>query len=194
MSLPAVLNDAEPPPFRTVKGALAFAYNFSHGTVKKPFLASLAAGPSRPGRGLSGLDGAGQAGLIKAEVSQLLPVRAHLLAGRYSPKKAPCPCRRPCCAGYVLNRDWAEAVEWLTEHILKAALSGTVSHFRLRRALIVRYLGEEISISRVANDCHVKRDTASEHNKRVVTYLEEEERRAEYEIQGRLEVAGVIET
>lgn len=183
----------EPAPFRTVRGALAFAFNFTHGTVKKPFIASLT-GSSRPGRGLSGLDGAAQAGLIKSAVSQLAPVRAHLIVGRYTPKKLPCPCKRQCCAGYLLNREWAQSVEWLTEYVLTAALAGTVSHFRLRRAIIVRYLGDEISIARIAGDCHVKRDTAAEHNKRVVLRLEEEERRAEVELKGKLEAAGVIET
>lgn len=185
---------ADTPPFHTVKGALAFAFNFSHGSVKKPFLASLA-GASRPGRGLSGLDGAGQAGLIRAAVHELKPaVREQIIIGRFAPRKLPCTCRRACCAGYILSFEWAQAVEWLTEHILVAALAGTVSNFRLRRALIVRFFGEELSISRVANDCHVKRDTAAEHNKRVVTYLEEHERTAEIELKGRLEASGVIES
>lgn len=183
----------ETPPFRTAKAALAFAFNFSHGTVKKGFLAALV-GSSRPGRGLSGLDGAGQAGLIRAEVGQLQPVRAHVLAGRFAPRSIPCTCRRACCAGFVLNGEWAQAVEWLTGHVLAHALSGTVSNFRLRRTLVVRYLGEEVSIARAANECHVKRDTAAEHNKRVVTYLGEQERMADIEIKGRLEAAGVVET
>lgn len=183
----------EPPPFRSVRGALAFAFNFTHGSVKKPYLATLA-GASRPGRGLSGLDGAGQAGLIKAEVSQLLPVRAHIICGRFAPKRVPCACKRVCCVGYALNIEWAQAVDWLTEYVLKAALAGTVSNFRLRRALVVRFLGEEVSIAGVANECHVKRDTASEHNKRVATHLEEHERMAEWELKGKLEAAGVIES
>jgi predicted DNA-binding protein YlxM (UPF0122 family) len=58
----------------------------------------------------------------------------------------------------------------------------------------VRFFGEELSISRVANDCHVKRDTAAEHNKRVVTYLEAHERVAEIELKGRLEASGVVES
>lgn len=184
----------EPAPFRSVRGALAFAFNFSHGSVKKPVLASLSS-PSRPGRGLSGLDGAGQAGMIRAAVGKLEPaVRMHVICGRYAPKKMPCTCRRRCCVGYVLNGEWAQAVEWLTEYVLRAALAGTVSNFKLRRAIVVRFLGEELSIASVANQCHVKRDTASEHNKRVVTYLAEHERLAEIELKGKLEAAGVIET
>lgn len=181
----------EAPLFKTARGALLFAFNFTHGTVKKPFIASLVGG-NRPGRGLSGLDGAGQAGMILAEVRQMEGVRQRILACRYSPQKNPCACRRPCCGGFVLNPEWAEAVEWLTDHILKAALAGTVSNFRLRRALVCRYFGLEISISRVADECRVKRDTAAEHNKRVVTYFQEQERVADIEIQGRLESAGVV--
>jgi hypothetical protein len=79
---------ADTPPFHSIKGALAFAFNFSHGSVKKPFLASLA-GASKPGRGLSGLDGAGQAGLIRAAVHELKPaVREQIIIGRFAPRQA----------------------------------------------------------------------------------------------------------
>ena len=179
-------------PFRSLKGALLFAYNFTHGPLPQTAMAKMAGKPAPVGRGLSGLDGAGQAGMIKAAVGDLTPVRAHIITGRYANKTLPCPCKRPCCAGSILNGEWAAAVEFLTEHIFRAALTGTVSHFRLRRVLIVRFLGEEASIAKVAEMCGVHRDTAADHNKRVVEYLRHEEDVAEIELRGKLEASGLI--
>lgn len=185
----AVLDDTI---FRSYREALSFAFNFTHGTIKRPMLATLAGGPSKPGRGLGGLDGAAQAGMIKAEVLKLPNVRRYILTGRYARPHSPCDCRRPCCSRLLPNAEWVEAVEWLNEHIMRMALAGTVSNFRLRRALVVRYLGHEMNLSRVAQECGVHRDTASEHNKRVVAYLTAEERQAELEIDAALHVAGVV--
>lgn len=183
---------ADAPPFKTTHGALTFAFNFSHGGVKRPYLATLADKPAPPGRGLSGLDGAGQAGMIRAEVLQLSDVRRRILLLRFAPPQSPCQCRAPCCTGFRPNLEWREAHGWVAAHVLGAALVGTVSNFRLRQALVSRYFGQEKSMVKISEECQVKRDTASEHNKRVVAYLEEEERRAEWEIQGWLEARGVV--
>lgn len=190
----AMTEAASLPLFKTAKGALLFAYNFSHGTVKKPFLASLMGGSRPAGKGLGGLDGAAQAGMIKAEVAGMSQVHRFIIAARYSPPKTPCECRAPCCVGFRLNRDWAEAIDWLAMHVHAAALTGTVSNYRLRRALVMRWFGQEVSMTEVASNCRVKRDTAAEHNKRVVAYLGVEETGAEREIYGRLYAAGVIES
>jgi hypothetical protein len=77
-------------------------------------------------------------------------------------------------------------------HVQGAALAGTISNYRLRRALICRYFGDRVNMIEVASHCRVNRDTASDHNKRVVDYLAEQERVAEIEIAGRLEAAGVV--
>lgn len=184
----------EEPLFRTTKGALAFAFNFTHGTTKKGALAGMMGGASPKGRGLGGLDGAGQAGMILAEVRELVGQRYRILTCRYSPPKTPCTCKAPCCVGFRLNRDWAEAIDWLAMHVQAAALAGTVSNYRLRRALVCRFFGEEVSMVSVANQCGVKRDTAAEHNKRVMHYLGEEERMAELEIGQRLYEVGLVES
>ncbi len=187
----AIAERFDEPLFKSARGALLFAFNFTHGTVKKAALVTLMGGGST-GRGLGGLDGAAQAGMIKAEVHQLGQVRRRIIECRFAPPSQPCPCRRPCCSGEVVNLEWAESMSWLTEHILRQALTGTVSNYRLRRAILCRYFGQELSMTTVASQCGVKRDTASEHNKRVVTYLNEEERQANFEIEAKLYQAGVI--
>ncbi len=180
-----------PPLFKTPRGALLFAFNFAHGSVKKGFLASLVGG-ARPGRGLGGLDGAAQAGLIKAEILKLGDVPSNVITARFCPPKTPCTCRAPCCVGYRLNRDWATAIDWLSKHIHVAAQLGTISHYHLRRALVARYFGQEVSFKAIAAKCGVNRDTASDQNRKAVAYLSEQEDRAMAGAAGALEAAGVV--
>lgn len=185
----------ERPLFRSAHGALTFAFTFNHGAVKRSYLSTLADRPAPPGRGLGGLDGAGQAGMIRAEVERLSEVRQRILLLRFSTPRSNCECRAPCCSGFRINPEWGTALDWMAMHVLPAALAGTVSNYRLRQSLVRRYFSDEKeqkSMVKIADECRVKRDTATEHNKRVVAYLEEEERRAEAEIQGRLEAAGVV--
>lgn len=185
---------AETALFKTWKGALAFAYNFTHGTMKPSAMAGLMGGARQPGRGLGGLDGAAQAGMILAEVSQLPHPRRHILTCRFAPAKTDCECRAACCQGFRLNRDWADSMQWLANHVHAAALTGTVSNYHLRRDLVRRYFGETVSMTETAARCGVKRDTAAEHNKRVVAYLAAEEHGAEQDIYGRLYGIGICES
>ena len=106
-------DNTEDPLFRSAHAALMFALNFRHGSIKMSGLAR-AMGGGRTGRGLGGLDGAAQAGMIRAEVERLTPVRRSLLVGRHAPQQVPCQCRQACCRGWVEGEDWREAVNWLT--------------------------------------------------------------------------------
>jgi hypothetical protein len=184
--------DIEGTLFRTAKGALLFASNYSHGQMKKPFLAKMVGG-GRPGRGLGGLDGAGQAGMIMAALSRLPRVQQALLIARHTTAVTPCSCRSPCCKGSREEPDWAMAVEYIVEDVLKQGLTGTVSHYRLRRALVMRYLGIRHSFVDVAKQCGINRDTASERYKKIKEYLGDQEKRAYWEIEGQLKAGGVVE-
>jgi len=178
--------------FRSARGALMFAFNFTHGTLKKSALAGMM-GASPNGRGLGGLDGAAQAGMIKAEVDHLPELHQAILIARYTPPVSPCACGRPCCRGSVETPEWGRAVNWLTEYVLVAGLVGTVSHHRLRRTLVMRYFGQKIHLVATAELCGVHRHTAENHNSKVVQHLRQEEKLAEYDIEGRLKLAGIVE-
>lgn len=179
------------PVFASAHAALKFALNFSHGTLKKNFLAQ-AQGGGAPGRGLGGLDGAAQAGMILAELGNLSSVRRYIQVGRFAPPSTPCACRSQCCSGARETPAWTEAVDYLTEYALAAGLTGTISHYRLRRALVMRYLGVRGSFVAMAAACHVNRDTASDNYRRFAEHFKTEERHGFYEIEGRLKAAGII--
>lgn len=182
------------PIFRSVHGALKFALNYTHGSLKQSSLAQMMCDRGGGGRGLGGLDGAAQAGMIRAELERLAPLRKQLLTARHVSPTEPCSCRAPCCRGWRENSEWKQAVDYLTEYVLVAGLSGMVSHFRLRRLLVCRYFGAGQTFTSIAATCGVDRDTASGYNKRIFEAFRDEERKALYEIEGQLKHAGIIET
>ena len=190
---PAMTPHATEPIFRSVHGALKFALNYTHGSLKRSSLAQMMGDPGG-GRGLGGLDGAAQAGMIRAELGRLAPLRCALLTARHAAEAEPCVCRAPCCRGWREKPEWAEAINYLTEYVLVAGLTGTISHFRLRRSLVCRYFGGGQTFMSIASACGVDRDTASGYNKRIVENFRSEERKALCEIEGLLKQSGILET
>lgn len=186
--------------FRTVRGAVMFAMNYTHGTLKKSALVEMMGGASRVGRGLGGLDGAAQAGMIRTEIGRIRQRRRSIIVARCASPTMPCACKAMCCRGWRENPEWAEAINDLTGYVLEEGLCGMLSHHRLRRAMVARYFigktapsGAKQNLGEIAQICGVHRSTASAHNKAVVEHLKREEQLATYEIEGLLKVAGVIE-
>lgn len=176
-----------------------FALNYSHGTLKKPALANMVGG-GRIGRGLGGLDGAGQSGMIQAELGQLSELHRAVLTARYADRSTPCSCRRPCCRSWTANPEWDGAIAWLTEHVLVMGLTGTISHYRFRRCLIERYFGVRVSFIDIAAQCKVNRDTASDQHAKVAGYFKGKppalrgvEWHAVAAFEGRMKAAGIID-
>lgn len=180
------------PVFQSAHGALMFAMNFSHGSLKKSFLA-MATGTARPGRGLAGLDGAAQAGMILAELLPLSEVFRTMLIARFAPRRSECACRSTCCSGYRENQDWSEAVAYLAQYALTQGLTGTISHLRLRQTLVRRFFGvKEGSLIAVAQACGIHRNTAGEYNKAVFEHFRTKEALAMESIDDRLKAAGIV--
>lgn len=186
------LSPAAEPLFTSAHAALKFALNFTHGTLKRPALGQLQGGGGN-GRGLAGLDGAAQAGMIRAELESLERQRCQVLVAWFTTQSVPCSCRMACCRGFRENAEWAEAVDWLTEFALVERLTGTVSHHRLRRVLVMRVFGvRNPSLSEIATACGVHRDTASDYNKRVDERLKKEQRIGMAEIETRFKERGIV--
>ena len=177
-----------------------FAMNFTHGTLKKTGLAEMMQGGSRAGRGLSGLDGAAQAGMIRASLGKIRQHRRSIMVARCAAPTMPCACKHTCCRGWRENAEWGDAITDLTGYVVEEGLAGTISHLRVRRAIVARYfLGKKsdsagkINLVEIATLCGVHRNTVSAHNKAIVEHLKIEEQLATYEVEGLLIEAGVIE-
>lgn len=177
--------------FNSAHAALAFAYNFE--AQPPPGVLARLAGTTTIGRGkgLVGLDGAGQAGMILAEVREVGPAAVYILAARYAPKTMPCACRAPCCCGERRTEIWDEAIAWITEQAL-GQLSGHVSNFRLRRGIVARFFGAKVNIGELAEYATVSRNTVTEHNAKIAAWLRKEEARVLHAIEGRLKSAGLV--
>jgi len=156
--------------FSSAHAALVFAFNFSGQQYDKSMMARMASGPTREGKGLGGLDGAAQAGMIRAELDRLDPLLMHILIARVAPPAVPCDCGRNCCAGSKPNKVWVDAILFLTERAL-GEMSGLLSHYLLRRGIIERCFGVKHNLADLADQCGVHRDTASAHNAKLVRWL-----------------------
>lgn len=179
------------PIFTSAHAALKFAFNFSHGTLKRGVLAQMLGGGGN-GRGLAGLDGAAQAGMIQCELGALSEVRRSIVVAKFSPQHEPCSCRSSCCRGWVENRAFGDAIKFISEYILVEGLTGNISHYRLRRSIVLRYFGVRVSFVELATMCGVNRDTASDLNKRVMGHLDHEKGAAMNEVDDRLRAAGIV--
>jgi hypothetical protein len=158
------------PLFPNAYAALKFAYRFSLDQYDRPMMNRMADGPKPQGKGLVGIDGAAQAGMIRGEVAQLGRMREAIVTACYAPKTIPCSCRRPCCSGMRPNSEFEEAISRITEQAI-TLLSGHLSNYRLRRAIVLRNFGVKPRITEIAGDCGVHRDTVSEQNVLISQWL-----------------------
>lgn len=181
------------PMFHSTHEALMFAFNFSLQQYDAPPMAKLMRGAIGSGRGLVGLDGAGQSGLVRAEVMALPGVQQYILAARYASRSVPCDCRKPCCSGQMVGKEYREAIEWLTDYVLRAALTGCTSNHRLRRLLVLRSFGVKAgSLEDISDETGVHRNTVSDQNQRVQKHLRDLEDKAQRAIDDRLRACGMV--
>lgn len=163
------------PVFRGVEEALRFAFRHPQGAPARPMMSRLADGPSRPGRGLSGLDGAGQAGLILSALATLGELHESIAQARYLPHSLPCECGSECCTGYRVNPEWRIAIDAITERTTNLIPHRPIM-LKLRKAVVCRHFGEKVNFIDIAKTLRVDRDTVSDHANIVVTFLKDQER------------------
>lgn len=148
--------------FRTPQDALIFAFNYSMQQNERPLADRLASPSARSGKGLSGNDGAGQAGMVRCELKVLTDLDMAILIARFAPRSTPCACRNPCCSGYRMNQEWSDAVRVLEQAAL-TQLSGHVSNYRLRRRLVEKAVGVKIELKALAKESGVSEKTVAAH-------------------------------
>lgn len=149
--------------FRTPQDALIFAFNYSTQTRDRPAMDRMAAPSPRTGKGLSGNDGAAQAGMIRRELQQLTDIEHAVLVARYAPRSSPCACGRACCCGHTPNPEYQEAIRTLEQAAMSILPSGTIVHYQLRRGLVEKATGIKVEIKALAIKCGVAERTAYAH-------------------------------
>ena len=162
------------PLFESAHGALVFAFNFSGQCYDRPMMNRLASPSLGSGKGLAGLDGAAQAGMIRAEVCAVGKLAEAILIARIAPRSMPCHCRQSCCSGKKPNKEWTDAISYLADYVRTTALAGCTSNGILRREYVVRYFSrkdERVSLEVLAERHDVARNTVSAHAAKVALLL-----------------------
>lgn len=157
------------PLFTSTHQALRWAFSY-HGLSSPKSISDIIArmkDKSRPpsGRGLSGLDGAAQAGMILQEVNRLPEQMRMAVIARFA-GTSPCPC----CNQPAVSPLRVEAVEHLAEHVRKvASIAGPLA---LRRGLVRIHYGDKLKMGDIADQCGVHRNTLSNYKAAIRKTLE----------------------
>lgn len=180
--------------FRSAHAALVFAANYSGQAYDRPVMNRMATKAGPEGKGLHGIDGAAQAGLILAELRMLGPFYEAILVADVAQETVPCDCERPCCSGSRDNTRFADAVNTLSKEVLERVLSGCISHRVLRVGLVRKFFGVPgITLKDLAKACDVSDDTAARHNEKITALLRKERKKAWAAFEERCRKAGWID-
>lgn len=164
----------EPPLFANSHAALIFAFYYGLQQSPPSIMNALMNPPTESGKGLAGVDGAAQAGMIKNEIQKIGKVGMSIITARFAPKTIACECGSLCCSGFKANKDWVNAIAYLSDHVRSTALAGCVSNGLLRREYVVRYFSAEkqrTSLEQIAKKHEVSINTVSAHNQKVFQLL-----------------------
>lgn len=158
--------------FESAHGALVFAFNFSGQAYDRPMMNRLAAPAMGTGKGLVGLDGAAQAGMIRSEIQRLGDLAEAILIARLAPRSSPCNCRSGCCSGQKPNREWVDAISFLADYVRTSALAGCTANGMMRREYVVRYFTrkeDRVTLEHLAEHHEIDRNTVAAHSAKVAT-------------------------
>lgn len=174
--------------FPSAHSALMFAFNFSASQYERPTMNRLAAPALGTGKGLGGLDGAAQAGMILAELGRLSSIHQQTLTARLAPRWFPCSCVSPCCSGKKINPEWKTAMEGLRD-----GLQGVQNASKdLQLTLLTKYFGNKMTIVEVADEYALHRDTVSKHYSKIAGAMRRDESRAWGEIEDLLQKVKIV--
>lgn len=159
--------------FDSSHAALVFAFNYSGQQYQASAMNKAMTPAIGSGKGLVGVDGAAQAGMIRSELGMLPELHQAVLTARCAPRDVLCDCGRPCCATKRSNPEWEAAIVWLTERAMQQ-LSGSFSHYRVRRSILEKIFGAKVNLAEIAEDCGVHRNTVSDQNAKLKLWIEGE--------------------
>lgn len=158
--------------FDSMGSALRFAFGFNLQQYGESPLAKMQQrGRLGSGKGLIGMDGAGQAGMVLAQIDRLSQTERAAIVARFSPRSAPCPC----CGGEKPVSIWQEAIE----HLASCCILPGVSKFRCRRDLVARYFGVMVRFDELAERYEMSRNTVGAHYRLLARQLFDIESRAQ---------------
>ncbi len=172
--------------FETTRSAVVFAFNFSMEQYGETILAKMQHHGSigRSGKGLVGFDGAGQAGMVLAQIDRLSRTERAAIVARFSRRFEPCPC----CGGEKATAIWREAIE----HLASVCIPVGVSNVRCRRELVAKHFGVQVGFSALAEKCGLSRNAISEHYRVLTCRMADIEAQAQASVDEALRSHGMV--
>ena len=107
----------EQPLFTSAHAALTYAFNFAANDYSRPLMYRMTKDDRPIGKGLTGVDGAAQAGFIRAEVCACGRLHEAVITACIAPRMLPCACGRACCKGEETNFEWLQAIHYIADHL-----------------------------------------------------------------------------
>ncbi|KVE50406.1 hypothetical protein [Burkholderia vietnamiensis] len=178
--------------FKSPQEAIVFACNYSDQQYAlSPMAKILQRGAYGSGRGLIGLDGAGQAGMVFAELHRLDYWQFVALVSSKIKRSEQCTCGFACCRGWKITKQFDEAVSQLADHVGEALMPvPPVKEFR--RAVIMKYFGEKENVTIVAENLGIPPRTAERHAAAIRRYIKDLERNGLTKLSERLDEIGML--
>lgn len=165
----------EEPLFDSAWAALAFAFRYSTQQYSPTPMARLMRGSIGSGKGLVGLDGAAQAGIIRAEVDKLKSFERSAVIARFA----------------LADRERLEAMLMLVPPAA-ASLGTGVHNRRMVDALVQRFYGKKINLKDLAEIHGMHANTLTSRWQCVRRMLTETENRGMDQMEARLQQAGLV--
>lgn len=163
------------PLFDSTYAALAFAYRYSTQQYQPTPMARLMRGTIGSGKGLHGLDGAAQAGIIRAEVDKIREVERSAIVARFA----------------VDDREGLAAKIRLIQPAT-ASLGTGVHSRRLVDALVQRYYGKRVHLKDLSEMVGIHPNTMTDRWRCIRRVLAEIEHRGMDMVEARLQEAGLV--
>lgn len=185
------------PLFDSSLKAVSFALNHSTESYTVPLMTQAAnalsggrsAGLYQPGRvNLSGLSGAGQAGLILRQLEALPRLEQLAVVARAAKPAFPCSCGSACCVGLRPNKQWALTVQELADIVgefLRFAQTATSAakgkkriHTppQLRLKFVQKHFGIKHQLADLGEQFNLTESTVISHRKPIQAFLTQVER------------------
>lgn len=176
---------------KSAKEAMIFALNYSDQQYALSPMAMFLKSSGRAGRGLKGLDGAGQSGMVWAEITQLDYFQSLALIARCTTHRLRCNCGAPCCCGWRANELWREATSQLCD-CASVAVTAHVSNRRLRLASTEKFFDAKVTLDEVAEKVGVSKSTAARQHAKIKDFLRTLEHKGWESLTTALEEKGML--
>ncbi|HIC7213968.1 hypothetical protein [Burkholderia stabilis] len=178
--------------FKSAEEAITFACNYSSQQYAlSPMAKILQRGAYGSGRGLIGLDGAGQAGMVFAEIARLDYWQMVALVARKATRSESCDCLSPCCRGWRMTELFREAVSQLADEVARTARDVLpVKEFRV--AVLRKYFGDKIHVLDEAEKLGIDEHPANRHATTIRKWIKDLEKNGMTALCERLDEAGML--